>query len=72
MFRTQVDSALRVELDRVINGLDAEKHHKQPFGACDAKPLIERLGNACLAVVKGWAFEYCEDLKAAGFSGKHE
>lgn len=71
-FRSRADTNLRAELDRVINGLDAEKHHKQAFGACDAKPLIERLGNVCRSVMKGWAFGYCEDLRPAGFLGNHE
>jgi len=67
-FRQLLTPDVRNLINAGIQALDDEKHHKKPAGSYDAKPLLEKLGNACRRVFKDWHFGYFENVAKAGFS----
>lgn len=72
VFRKKLTKDIRNELNRVIQQLDDEKHQKQAPGTCDAKPLLEKLGNICKEASTGWVFGYFEDVRQSGFQQKFQ
>jgi len=58
---------VRSELNRVIEDLNAPKHQRLGSRSCDARRLLERLGNACKDAFRGWEFGYFEDVVKVGF-----
>ena len=68
IFRTKVTSDVRQELDKAIQALDDEKHHKKPAGSYDCRPLLEKLGNACREAFKDWHFGSMDGISKVGFS----
>lgn len=67
-FRKELDPQFRAQLDSLISELDREKHNKIPPGSCDARIVLERLGNACRQSLTKWHFGYFEHIKKMGFS----